>query len=497
MARLPLIGGAYSSRSVLSNAQRAINYFPEINRRDSPTPMTHYQRPGFVPLVAAAGKSVVRCIYQASNGASYACVGDTIYSVDSSFVLTALGTITPGRTNPVSMIDNGTRVSIVDGSTNSWEILLATNAFSLHNDPSGNFAGGTRVDTLDTFVVWNKPGTKFYGSTFSNSLDSNGLSFGSKATYPDPIQTLIIRRTEIILLGTLKGEIHYNVGGALFPFARLPGAYIEYGCSAPYSVAAIDICTFWLHRSLEGKALILKLKGYDVTAISNPALSNAIEAMTDASDAIGFCYTQNGHVFYEIVFPSADQSWVYDESIADPQLAWHQRCWTDSNGILHRDRSNCFGFINNVACVGDWQNGTIYKLDPNTYTDTVAGIEGPISFIRSFPHVTQGYDAKGELVDTDGKSLTFRQFRAQIECGNAPLDINLQPAKIGLRWSDDYGRTWGQTILQSDGGLGEYATDPSWPGLGTAKHRVFELSHSIAAQAALNGAWIDAVVNAI
>lgn len=490
MARLPLIGGAYQARSVIANAQRCVNYFPELNRRDSPVPTTHYQRPGLTPLVSPGAPASGRCLYRASNGAGYAVIGSSVYYVTPLWALTLLGSITALLDTPVSMIDNGTSIVIVDGSVNFWTIDLLTNAFALGNDPSGLFAGATRVDTLDTFVIWNRPATRQFGSTFSNVLTTNGLSFASKATYPDLLQTLIVRRTEIILLGSLTGEIWYNVGGAIFPFARLPGAYIQHGIAAKYSLAAQDGVIYWLSKDLNGKGMILRLKGYEATVISNPALSAAIEAMSDITDAIGYCYQQGGHLNYVISFPTGDQTWVWDESIGEPMLGWHQRAWTDEDGELHRVRDNGFAMLNETACVIDWENGTIYELDQAAYTDTVLGTEYDCSFIRSFPHITQGVNEAGEMVDAEHKSITYQGFVADIECGNAV------GAQIGLRWSDDGGRTWGQTVLQSAGSTGEYRTQPDWAGLGLAKRRIFELNHSINGQAALNGAWVEGYVNA-
>lgn len=490
MARLPLIGGAYSARSVIANSQRCVNYFPELNRRDSPVPMTHYQRPGLLPKVSPGTAATGRALYRASNGAGYAVIGDKVFYVTPSWTLTELGTITGLLDTPVSMIDNGSSVVIVDGSTSQWQIDLLTNVLTLLTDSSGNFAGANRVDTIDTFVIWNRPDTRQFGATLSNVLTTNGLSFASKATYPDKLKTLIVRRTEIVLLGDLKGEIWYNVGGAIFPFARLPGSYIEYGIAAPYSIAANDISVYWVSRSLEGQGMILRLKGYEVTQISNPALASALQEMDDITDAVGYCYQQGGHLFYVVHFPSGDQTWVFDESIGDPMLGWHQQAWTDENGELHRHRGNGFALINDVPCCIDWENGTIYQMDRNTYSDTVAGTEYAVSFIRGFPQITQGLDESGRLVDCEDKSIHYTAFVADIETGN------VASGQIWLRWSDDRGRSWQQAMLQSSGGIGEYRTQPKWAGLGTAKGRIFELAHSLGGQAALNSAWIEGHVNA-
>ena len=145
--------------------------------------------------------------------------------------------------------------------------------------------------------------------------------------------------------------------------------------------------------------------------------------------------------------------------------------------------------------VGDWQNGTIYSMDLNTYTDTVNGVAGPISFIRTFPHITAGTDQKtlNEAM-ANGKRIRYTNFKADLECGNGPLDVNGNPAAVTLRWSVDRGKTFGQGVLQSTGAPGEYLTQPQWAPIGEGRDVIFELSHSIAGPAALNGAWVDGTV---
>ena len=501
MARLALIGGAYSARSIIANCQRAINYFPEPNAKDAPVPMTHYQRPGLKPLVSPLASAPARCLYRASNGNGYCVIGSNVYAINPVWGLTLLGTITPFRTNPCSMIDNGVQIVLVDGSTSGWTITMATNAFALIVDGTGSFTGADRVDTLDTFVVWNKNGTRQFGSTLSGQIAPfDPLYFGTKTRYPDLLQSIIVNRYEIVLLGSLKGEIWYNVGNPLFPFSILPGSTIEHGLLAKYSLTSSDISIFWLGQDLQGQGLVFRLKGYETKVISNYAIANAIAEMrvagADLSDAIGYCYQQNGHVFYVLSFVSGDQTWVYDDSIQEPDLAWHQRAWSDSNGLLHRVRDNCFAFINGVPCVGDWENGTLYHLDANTYTDTISagGVPGPIQFIRTFPHILIGKGPDGRAITADGRMMKFERFTADAQAGRGPLNSDLSSPQITLRYSDDRGATFSGSILQSLGAPGEYLTQPTWSGIGVARDRVFELSHSIAGPVALNGAWVEASV---
>jgi len=388
---------------------------------------------------------------------------------------------------------------IVDGSPNGWLSDLGTNNFKQINDPTGFFTGADRVDYTDTFIIWNQPNTVFFNSTQSNTIEPfNPLYTAGKTGYPDNLVTLYVVRHEVLLLGTWKSEIWYDAGLYPMPFAELPGTYIEHGIAAKYSVAQQDINLYWLAQNLQGEGMVLRFRGYLTDRISNHAVEHAIQEMKKTvgiDDAIGFCYQMDGHVWYVLTFPKGDQTWVYDAAIEDPMAAWHQEAWTDINGYLHRVRSNCHGIINGGNAFGDWENGTIYTPDIDTYTDTVNGVVTPLTCVRSFPHIgTARLAGQGHAGTADGRRVQFAAFRADLECGLGPVGIDGRPAEISLRWSDDRGRTFGNDVLQSTGFPGEYLTQPQWLGMGIARDRIFELSHSIAGPAALNGAWVDAEV---
>jgi len=498
--RLPLIGGSYVARSRIANAQRCVNYFPEINREDSPVPLTYYQRPGLRQLVQdGANINPVRCIYRASNGQGFAVIGVKVYYVSSGFVLTHLGDLTVFGTGPCRMIDNGTTILLVDGSTFGYTIVLATHAFAQINDPTGSFNGANTVGFLDTFVVWNEPGTIDFGSTLSNSLTFDALYFAGKIGYPDPLQALSVNRREILLLGALKSEIWYNSGGATFPFAILPGVYIEQGCAATYSVGTIDIETIWLSRDLRGHGMIVSLKAYNLKRISNHALELAIQKMPNISDAFAYTYQIEGHSFYVITFPSGNQTWACDMSLVEkPELAWHQRCWTDANGGLNRERLMSHAFLYGKNVGGDWQNGKIYELDQDYYFDDASGVGlDPITCIKGFPHNFQGIDPLvGGMAPSDNRRMIYRNFQADIEVGDIPLNSDGSTPQVTLRVSRDRGKTFDTVGLQSMGNPGQYETAPQWLNLGLARDMVFELSHSLPGPAALNGAWVQCEVNA-
>lgn len=494
MSRFPLTGGAYQSRTVIANAQRCVNLYPEINPAHSPVPVTYYQVPGKRLLVPNPfpGNGGARCLYLASNGTGYYVAGNRVYVITLGNTLDLLGTINTS-TGICSMADNGTYVWLVDGSDKGWTIKLSDNSFALFVDPTGTFTGATKVDYLDTYLLWNFPGTDKWGSTLSNTLTIDPTYIATKTTYPDPLQTIIVNKHEIHLLGTLKSEIWFDAGGALFPFAELPGAYFEHGTVAKYSCASSDIHVYFLSQDYQGQGMVLRIRGYEMTKISNHALDYQIRKMYqnggNISDAVGYCYQQDGHLFYVLNFPSADQTWVWDEATQE----WHQRAWVDNNGALHRDRVQCCAPINGLMLGGDWETGDLLVLDQTVYSDYVAGRYYPQQCIRGFPHLMQGMISLGlpgydKARAGDGKVIQVESFQLDLQCGTGV------PAEVIVRWSNDRGLTFVNSRLLALGNPGQYAFRPLTRNLGQTWDFVFEIQYSIDGEAACQGAWVTSKV---
>lgn len=612
MQTLPLIGGSYSARSVIANAQRCLNLYPEANRKDSPAPVTHYQRPGLVAL-SQPSADVGRGIYQASNGDGYIIVGSGVYFVDSDWTAHLLGSINNEPSSICSMVDNGQQLLIVNGvqyagnATGSisfasnpsngdtitldgtvWTFVSGTavgnqthiggtlsfTMFTLQTNlnastdpnvskaaysrsgagpilldvvaktpgasgtfftlaasagtPSGahlvlggavvgegwivdlgdatgatftaivdaSWTGADRVDYIDTFIVWNVPGTNQFMSTTSNTiLPIDPTYVAAKTNWPDPVVSIIVNREQILVPGRLKSELWYDAGNPAFPFARLPGTSIEHGVGAKYSLCSADLNVYWLAIDIQGQGIVLRQRGNETKRISNYALEYQMRLMAAAgtiSDAVGYTYQIDGHLFYVLSFPSGNQTWVWDESVGEPELGWSQRGWTDTNGRFNRDRGVLGAMFYGVNVVLDWEHGTLYQQDPTVFTDTVLGVDYPISYLRTFPHLMSGVDpSSGQPTLASGQMVMHERFQLDAECGNA--SGGLEPV-FSLRWSDDRGKTWGNAVLQSAGEQGKYVTRPNWNGLGQAMDRVYEVSWTFSGQVALNGAWVQGKV---
>lgn len=471
MTRVPLVSGAYQARSVVASAQRCLNLFPESAPGDSqaPVPVTHYPSPGLRLLLSSVTKSTVRCVYRATTGDLFVVTGPNVYFVDNAWVEHPLGTITDLHT-PASMADNGQTLVLVDGTANGYTIDLTTRVMAPISDPA--FYGADRVDYIDTYFVFNRPGTRQFYISGSQAVTFDPLDVAAKTGSADNVQTVISVHRELWVIGNLSSEVWVNSGAADFTFQQLPGAFVEHGCVAKYSVAKQDISVFFLSQDREGRGIVVQGTGYQVKRISTHAIEADIQAYSNMTDAIGYCFQQQGHAFYVITFPSADKTWAYE--LASGQ--WHELAWSDANGGLHRHRANCCTFAYGENIIGDWQNGNLYALDPNVFTDN----GNPVQRIRSFPHLI-----------ADGKRAIYTRFVADMQVGTIPGGQSSNPPLVTLRYSDTRGASWSEPLTQSMGATGQYETQIMWNRLGMARDRVFELSWSVPAKTALNGAFID------
>lgn len=546
MTQIALTDGTYQARSVIASAQRCVNLYPEVNRlnktllypqQQTNSIITHYPTPGLRRL-ATVGYGPIRGLFKASNGTLYCVSGGGVYAVAADWTATHLGDI-GYRTTPVSMADNGQMLVIVDGSANGFTVDLVTNAFAQIRDPA--FYGADWVDFIDTYLVFNKPGSSILYTTTSNVVTPfDPLYFAAKAAKPDKLVAPVVMHDELWLIGEQTTEVWYVSGGTDFPFSKVPGAFIQHGCMAKNSIAVQNLQIYWLSRNAQGERVVLKAEGYAVERISTHAIEADIAKYADASDAIGFIYQQEGHQFYVLTFPTGNQTWVYDTQTD----LWHERMYLD-NGKETRIRANCAAVYQGENIVGDWQDGRIYALDPDVYTDDGR----PIERIRGFPTLqnelkrvayTQfiadmdvGMSTEAGPVeptyalDGNGNPVYVNQYGVQIltaQTGDtiyavsptgALQEIVLTPENvgqftpiwpvtnqdalnadgngvaIGLRWSDTGGRDWSQIVWNTLGNQGEYQTNIQWQRLGMGRRRVFELRWSAPVRTALNGAYVD------
>ena len=350
----------------------------------------------------------------------------------------------------------GTGNYVVSASqTVSSESLYALN-FSVLPSTDGAFSGANSVDIVDNYFVYNKPGTQQWGATSPLSPISPALSFSSKDGSPDNLVALIVDHREVYLLGEASSEVWVDVGTFPFAFQRIPGTSTQHGIAAKFSLARIGNSFAYLSRNNRGQSEIMQMNGYIPQRISTHAVENTL-VNKYVDDAIAWTYQLEGHECYVISFPTIDITWVYDITTG----MWHK--WLSTNittGQYTRHTGNCSAVFQGKVLVGDINDGNIYTLDPDNYTDD--GVE--IRRLRRCPHL---------VTDLQRQYFDELQIQFQPGVGNS-TDPGFSPQAM-LRWSNDGGSTWSNEHWTTIGKIGAYKNRAIWRRLGMARDRVFEV----------------------
>lgn len=466
------IGPSYVSQSVNVDCQRCVNLYPEMNDLGTGKERevaSLVSTPG-LRLLLTLPESPVRGIHAAANGDLFAVAGNKFYKISSGWVATELGSLSTS-TGFVSMADNGIQVMAVDG-TYGYKVTIATEVFAQITDP--DFSGADLVTYQDGYFLFNKIGTDEMGFSGINDVTFDALDFATAEGSPDDLVGVISCSQNVYLLGSQSTEVFYNSGDADNPFQRIQGAIIDVGCAAPHSIAAMGGSVYFIGGDKGGRGIVYRTQGYQAVRISTQAIESVIRGISadDLTSAKAWTYQQGGHQFYCLNLPGADSTWVYDASTG----LWHERTYLDLWG-LERHRADCHALAHGENVVGDYENGKIYALDPDSYTDNGTAIVR----MRTAPHLSKS------LV-----RLFHTAFQLDMETG-VGLDGSGQGSnpKAILQWSDDGGHTWSNERWASIGAMGARLTRAIWRRLGSSRDRVYRVTISDPVKVVLIGAEIN------
>jgi len=455
------VGDAYTAPSIYQDDQELINWFVEDDpRKEGKTPFgpadrgdfTLYPTPGLLTRCQLT-TGPVRGLWTVTGGIYLIAVSvDTVYKIDTHFNAVIIGTLS-STAGPVSISDNGIAVYIVDGA-NRYSYILNTGVFTALPASEGAFQGGITVGIVDNYFVYNRPDSNQWAASDALSTTTQPLSFTSMLGDPSHTKALICDHREVWVLGESYSEVWVDVGSFPFPFQIVPGTSIQSGCAAPFSVARLGNSFAFVSRNRRGQSVALQMNGYQAERISTSAVENDLQD-DDISDAIGFTYQVRGHEFWVVTFPSANKTWVYDASTK----FWHKwRYW--KNGAYQRHRANCYAFFNDIPIVGDFENGKLYSLEPDLYTDD----GNVIRRMRRCPHLV-----------SDFQRVYHSDLQLQFQPGVGLSTGQGYNPQAMLRWSNDGGSTWSGEHWVSIGKQGQYKNRAIWRRLGWARDRIYEV----------------------
>jgi hypothetical protein len=393
-------------------------------------------------------------------------IGQTLEgaNVTDGTIITALGTGS-GGTGTYTVSPSQTAASATIYALN-WTVLPSTD---------GAFEGGGTVDITDNYFVYNKPDSQLWAASDLLSPITDPLSFASKDGSPDDLVAIIVDRREVYLLGEMSSEVWIDSGGVPFPFTRIPGTSTQQGIAAQWSCARMGNSFAYVSKNNRGEAMIVRMNGYFPERISTHAVETTL-VNQNVSDALAWTYQLEGHEVYVVTFPSIGDNgltWAYDNTTG----LWHKWLYRNNQNQFERHRGNCCAFFNQQVLVGDYENGKIYQVAREFYTDDGQ----PIRRIRRAPHIT-----------SDLQRQYFHELQIQFQPGVGLSTGQGQDPQAMLRWSNDGGSTWSNEYWTSIGKQGKYQNRAIWRRLGWSRDKVFEVSVSDPVKAVIISANLKA-----
>lgn len=446
------VGGAYRALSPVADDEQTINFYPEdVESEGAVAKTVLYPTPGvstFCEITEAVGG---RGAF-AMNGRCFFVVGSKLAEVLANATYVIRGDVTNDGL-PATFASNGIGGDqlVVTSNDKLYNFDLNTNVLTLVL-ASGSVMCGMSYGFFQSF---NRTDSQFRISASFNGLTWDALDFAGRTIAPDRWLAMIVTSFgETWLLGEQSSEVWYNNGADDFPYAPDVSALIPYGIAAANSVCEAADRVVWLATTKDGDLQVVAAQGFTPKRISDPALEAELETYLVVSDAEGETYRQSGHTFFKLTFPTEGKTWVHDFQTNK----WHARgTWISELNMYDEWRPTWHAFFERKHLWCERGSGKILEVSPEFFVDVD---NRPLRRVRRTPTIRDG-----------GRMVTHVKLEVLVEVG---IGTVTNPV-IGLRYSDDYGKTWGNELTQSLGNLGDYKRRLVWEKLGASAARTYEL----------------------
>lgn len=328
---LPISIESYNGASAMVSSSRCVNWIPTVAESKALSSQYLQQQYGLREILNIPGtfRGAI------TIGVNIYVIYDTaVMRIRPDNVLDNLGAITGN--NRVSLATNGSKLVIV-ADLDSFVLDIDTDTLTQITDI--DFLPSNRVTFKDGYFIFSaRDGTKFFTSALNDPLSYNALDFGSAELSPDDIVGVHVNRNELFVLGGETIEVFQNIGGAGFPFQRIPGANIQKGVYAVNSVIEFDNTFCFIGGGFNEQASIWKVAtSSSVSKISTNAIDYRLQKATSAelSSAFAMTYQINGQ--FILIFKIGNDVLCYNKTASNltGRNIWFELDWMLS-GIVRR-----------------------------------------------------------------------------------------------------------------------------------------------------------------
>lgn len=413
MGEFSLVGASYSSQSVNAAAQTCMNWYLERIETEDNAKFVNYPTPGKRLAYNLGPIGPIRGEYTL-NGRSFAVSGTNLWELNADKTKVNRGPVVSDG-NPVSFAGGPTQVLIASAG-NAYVFDTKLNTLVPIPAQISNVLMVGYSDGFFLALLINSNGVGvIQASAINDATTWPGDSFTGIEVFTDTPNAIFIDHREMWVFGPKAIQPYFDSGNTPFPFDVIPGAYIESGLVAPFSVAKLDNSLFWLGADERGQGVVRRANGYQPVRVSNHAIEFAIQGYSTISDAVAYGYQDQGHEFYVLTFPSANKTWVYDAATG----LWHERgFWNVQAGAFTRNLAQYHTFNFGKHLVGDPTGPFIYEQSISILDDNGSNIRR----VRRAPHISN-----------EQKLISYQKLQVYLETGLATFDTTKAPTTYVLQ----------------------------------------------------------------
>jgi len=382
---------------------------------------------------SASGFGFDGMFYWAEKDCVIAVGGGEVYQltyVSDTPVITSRTGGTPllGQNTPTSIAVDGTNYYAANGGSIVYG--TPTGAAAYLTDPDAP-TGVTHLDYIDGYILAINPSTnRFYWSDVNAGTSWNSLSFASAAGSPDLVCSLKVLNREVYLFGQRSIEIWENDGST--PFARIPGGFIQSGCSAPYAVLQDENSLYWIDENRR----LVRFAGKSVERLSTK-FDKELQGLSSVADGVAMKVQIDGYVFFIFTFKKANRTLVFNQTTED----WCEfGQWIYANAAYERWVGNCYCYAEKwgLHLIGRKDTLTISELSRDYPTDD----SSTIRLARVTGHIDHGTSKIKQC-----NEVRFRAKRGQ--------GLSTRTPTLMIRYKID-NTNWSNIKEFSLGNIGEY-----------------------------------------
>lgn len=443
MKKIPLFGAGVAGKSLPVTVQRRLNCYMDIRPDGDKAKFVVYGTPGLTVFTdGLSSQPAIRGALASPNYVHFAYTDNlgniSVSTHDATGAQTgSAGFATTSVGGPVSLDHNGTQMMLADGVSGYYTNWDDAGGGALNRILDVDFPNGaTTVTSLGGFFVVEKPDSNEF--QISGSYDAatwDPLDFATAEQAPDLISAVDSDHGLLIIFGLIHTEFWGISGAQDFPFSPIQTATQEYGLAAKFSRAHVANTIAFLSRNPQGQAQVRWFQGYNAVVISTPDVDAVINSFDTTTDAVALSYVTDGHEMYQLTFPSANRSFLFD---CTTQIWSEVQTGTD---LIGRHVGNLAVQFQGSSLITDYRRFTVYKTDSTVYTDNGETIKRLIQ-------TRHGIE--------DGNVYGVDEIFLDMETGVGLAIGQGSDPQIMLQISRDGGRTFGPERWTSIGMAGQY-----------------------------------------